>query len=762
MSQWGAYEGAALGKSYSDILQFYYQGATLSTMSNPAQDITVRLTYSPTSGPPSNAIAFYQVVLTAVGSSVTFSSSAASQTLPAGTSSTIIWSGGKAFIAGWAQPLDYVQMSPTSSAGRVRIQITATNGAAQQAYREYWGRIRLDPDSTGLEVRNTLSMDKYVGDINEVPASWPAEAVKTQAVAARSYALAQTGTMYDDTRSQCYRGYISNGAVAEDSRRVSAATATSGKYMSYGGKVLTTYYSADSGGYICNRPWTSVMSPPFVAKADPWSAAAPSPNKSWSYTITQQAMNNALSGLGVGSVVSLSVASRDTADPNSHARTITVVGTTKTVTIDVSALRSYLGSSNLKSSLIINMYKDGTLNTYEQTDSRLAFAGSWATTSTTSASGGSFVYANTSGSKVTIKFNGTYLAWIAKKSNQYGYAKVTLDGTPVTVDLYSPVELWKQNVWNTGTLVSGAHTVTIEWTGGKNGAAAATNIGIDAVQIVGTLTDASSPVITRYEQSDSRLAYTGTWTTWPTASTSGGSCKYSNLLQAAVNVKFTGTYLSWIGIKGPLYGKAKVTVDGGTAQVIDLYSPTSVFKSSVWNTGTLTSGTHTVRIEWTGTKNASAIGTYVGIDAFDVVGTLAQATATASGPTPTRYEQSDSHIAYTGTWTTWNTGYVSGSSCKYSNLTGAAVNLQFTGTYLSWVGIKGPLYGKAKVTVDSGTPEVIDLYSPTSVFKSSVWNTGTLTSGTHTVRIEWTGTKNASATNTYIGMDAFDVAGTLG
>jgi hypothetical protein len=227
-------------------------------------------------------------------------------------------------------------------------------------------------------------------------------------------------------------------------------------------------------------------------------------------------------------------------------------------------------------------------------------------------------------------------------------------------------------------------------------------------------------------------------------------------------VKFTGTYLSWVGIKGPLYGKAKVTVDGGTAQVVDLYSPTSVFKSSVWNTGTLASGTHTVRIEWTGTKNASATNTYVGIDAFDVVGTLSQAVATTSGPTVLRYEETNSHLAYTGTWTTWSTGYVSGSSCKYSNLTGAAVNLQFTGTYLSWVGIKGPLYGKAKVTVDSGTPEVIDLYSPTSVFKSSVWNTGTLTSGTHTVRIEWTGTKNASATNTYIGMDAFDVAGTLG
>jgi parallel beta-helix repeat protein len=61
----------------------------------------------------------------------------------------------------------------------------------------------------------------------------------------------------------------------------------------------------------------------------------------------------------------------------------------------------------------------------------------------------------------------------------------------------------------------------------------------------------------------------------------------------------------------------------------------------------------------------------------------------------TRYEQSDSRLAYAGPWTTWNTGYASGNSCNYSNLYGASVTVNFTGTYLSWIGIKGPLYGIA-------------------------------------------------------------------
>jgi hypothetical protein len=261
---------------------------------------------------------------------------------------------------------------------------------------------------------------------------------------------------------------------------------------------------------------------------------------------------------------------------------------------------------------------------YEQTDSRLTYNGTWTTVSTSLASNASFAYANSPGSSVIVKFTGTSLNWIAKKSPVYGIAKVTVDGgTPTYVDLYSAAIQWQQKVWTTGLLPSGTHIVKIEWTGTKNAAATDTNIGLDAVEVIGSLTQAPSIVgANRYEQSDSRLAYAGTWTVWNTGYVSGGSCKYSNLTGASVTVNFTGTCLSWIGIKGPLYGKASVSVDGGTAQLVDLYSPSSVFRTSVWNTGTLASGTHTVKIIWTGTKNPSATNTYIGVDAFDVVGTL--------------------------------------------------------------------------------------------------------------------------------------------
>jgi hypothetical protein len=128
---------------------------------------------------------------------------------------------------------------------------------------------------------------------------------------------------------------------------------------------------------------------------------------------------------------------------------------------DLVCIEDVFRTSYVKARRLVSPY-----TRYEQTDSRLAYAGTWSTSSVSSASGGSFRYADTSGSSVTVSFNGTYLGWIAKKSPVYGKAKVTLeDKPPVTIDLYSASTLYLQKVWNTGTLPSGTHTVKIEWTG---------------------------------------------------------------------------------------------------------------------------------------------------------------------------------------------------------------------------------------------------------------------------------------------------------
>ena len=87
----------------------------------------------------------------------------------------------------------------------------------------------------------------------ESPASWPLEALKAQAVAARTYAITSTKggigfEQYPDTRSQVYGGIgveqpTTNQAVAETARQV----------VTYQGRPVTTYFFSTSGGRTENN-----------------------------------------------------------------------------------------------------------------------------------------------------------------------------------------------------------------------------------------------------------------------------------------------------------------------------------------------------------------------------------------------------------------------------------------------------------------------------------------------------------------------------
>ena len=221
---------------------------------------------------------------------------------------------------------------------------------------------------------------------------------------------------------------------------------------------------------------------------------------------------------------------------------------------------------------------------------------------------------------------------------------------------------------------------------------------------------------------------------------------------------FNGVYAQWLTKKSPVYGQAKITLDGKDMGIVDLYSSSTLWVQKVWDTGLLANGAHTVKIEWTGVKNASATGTNIGLDAFDVIGTPAQAT---SGPTALRYQDTDRNITYTGLWESTTSTSASGETFRYIDKAGGKASVTFNGTYLAWIAKKSNQYGIARVTVDGEDKGTVDLYSASATFGASVWNTGTLDSGEHTVTIEWTGDKNASSTASNIGLDAFDIIGTV-
>jgi cell wall-associated NlpC family hydrolase len=388
---------------------------------------------------------------------------------------------------------------------------------------------------------------------------------------------------------------------------------------------------------------------------------------------------------------------------------------------------------------------------YQDTDRNVVYTGLWENSAATSATGGCLRRIDKAGS-ASITFAGTYLAWIAEKSDRNGIAKIAVDGVDKgTVDLYSATTSSAQSVWNTGTLNDGTHTVTIEWTGTKNASAKASTISLDAFDIIGT--PASPAGLTRHDQADANLKYSGTWANFTTATAYGGTYARTSAGSASVTVNFNGTYLSWVATVGTTLSKALVSVDGGAQQTVDLARPAVSYQQGVWATGVLPSGNHTVTI----TRDANGVsGSFISVDAFDVVGTL---TGTVGPPPTTRYQDTDRRLLFTGSWENSATASASGGCLRYIDKAGSA-SITFDGTYLSLLAKKDPSYGIAKVTVDGKDAGTADLYSPSAGYLQSAWNTGVLASGKHTVRLEWTGTKNASATGTTISLDAFDIAGT--
>ena len=63
-------------------------------------------------------------------------------------------------------------------------------------------------------------------------------------------------------------------------------------------------------------------------------------------------------------------------------------------------------------------------------------------------------------------------------------------------------------------------------------------------------------------------------------------------------------------------------LSGGLFGIGCLYDAVTLYQQKVWDTGVLAAGVHTVTIEWSGTKNESATGTNINVDAVDVSGTL--------------------------------------------------------------------------------------------------------------------------------------------
>lgn len=206
--------------------------------------------------------------------------------------------------------------------------------------------VRPNPRSDGLVVIGDMDTDTYVEGIAEMPARWPLEALKAQAIAARTYAWYQItlGTFQDrglgydicaTTACQVFRGRDVVEAPEVGQRWAEAVAATSGQVLLFDGAPILARYFSTSGGETRNNEDIFRSEGPFpylVGFADPFDEV--SPLHTWQATFTRAQFDDLIArgeSLGPTSpVASVVVSKRD--DGPDRVTVTGIDGTSATVT----------------------------------------------------------------------------------------------------------------------------------------------------------------------------------------------------------------------------------------------------------------------------------------------------------------------------------------------------------------------------------------------------------------------------------------------
>jgi stage II sporulation protein D len=254
MAQWGANGFARKGMSYDKILGHYYRGTTIGR----APLTKVR-------------------VLLASGKKKLTISSAAPFRVRAASGRVRKLAAGEQVIG------PALKVKPNGAKRRVALGwpvVFLPGDEPLRLGRRYRGAIQVDVVGGRLRAINVVGLEQYLYGVvpSEVPDDWPAEVLKAQAVAARSYAVStrKLGGPYDlfpDVRSQVYRG------VDEEEETTNAAVEeTAGEVVMYQGRVARTYFHSSSGGRTASASdvWPDSGNVPYLVSVDdPYDTLSP-------------------------------------------------------------------------------------------------------------------------------------------------------------------------------------------------------------------------------------------------------------------------------------------------------------------------------------------------------------------------------------------------------------------------------------------------------------------------------------------------------
>jgi len=353
--------------------------------------------------------------------------------------------------------------------------------------------------------------------------------------------------------------------------------------------------------------------------------------------------------------------------------------------------------------------------TYENDEPNIVYTGNWTTWTTANASGGSTRYSNDPAASATLTFTGRQVSLLFTRYTSRGNIQITIDGgTPVLLNQYGSGLTFK-NRWDSPLMTTGTHTVKFSHPGG------AKYIDLDAIII-------SDP---------------------------------ESIPPAAVTLNAaTGSNNGEVDLNWNAPGDDDMT--GIATEYILRYAASAIDTEAKWEAASDLPGEPVPLVA--GTPQTMTVSLtpgqtyYFAMRAVDDSSNLSplgnSPAAQAKAPTPVvpgTYQNEDTNIVYTGNWTTWNDARASGGSTRYSNDPAASATLTFTGRQVSLLFTRYTSRGNIQITIDDGTPVLLNQYGSGLTFKNR-WDSPLMTTGTHTVKFSHPGGAK------YIDLDAIIIS----
>ncbi|HSW42220.1 MAG TPA: SpoIID/LytB domain-containing protein [Patescibacteria group bacterium] len=248
LSQFGARGRALAGQSAAEILAHYYAGTTIGLMPEGA---TIRVllldNHAPTAANPLTVHGRGDQ-WTISGVAALFPADARLRLIPTTSGTTTSW---RAIVDAAGVVLHDAPAPPDLRVQGVSPAATLQLPARSSTFGTFRGAFRIILSGARADVVNELPLESYLRGVvpAEMPTSWPVAARTAQTIAARSYAAARlrpgvsTFDVFDDTRSQVYRGVRAEAAAAD-----AVITETASQVLYNGAEIASALYHSTAGG----------------------------------------------------------------------------------------------------------------------------------------------------------------------------------------------------------------------------------------------------------------------------------------------------------------------------------------------------------------------------------------------------------------------------------------------------------------------------------------------------------------------------------